>query len=270
VDKRSLVLYLSGLAVAGAVVGLAASCSDQPRIKCTAGHGPFAAVYTAMGGSDCGMKGEQIGVEAYNYPLGDKSNLDPNHGSLGMEPLDIAGQIGDRGPDPNTAHLPYAKGDWGSPEPGGDNFCSIPNMNDIEQDLPGIPAVPPGPDGGGAKPAVPALSLKYHWTNVRFYNTPASPGTQLVADLSYTSTEALPDGGAGTPCTAQFHVVGLWPVFDCTDDNDPTKTDVTKCSPFADPSKNRPTGSGISPDLLTTCDENMHVCVLAKEPPAFK
>jgi hypothetical protein len=142
VDKRSLVLYLSGLAAAGAVVGLAASCSDQPRIKCTAGHGPFAAVYTPMGGPDpCGMPGELIGVEAYNYPLADNSNLDPNRGSLGMQPLVIADEIGHRGPDSNAAHKPYALGDWGSAEPGGDNFCTVPNPNVIEQDQFEVPVV---------------------------------------------------------------------------------------------------------------------------------
>jgi hypothetical protein len=273
VDKRSLVLYLSGLAAAGAVVGLAASCSDQPRIKCTAGHGPFAAVYTPKGGADpCNMPGEMIGVEAYNYPLSDQSNLDPNKGSLGMQPLAIADEIGNRGPDTNAAHKPYALGDWGSAEPGGDNFCAVPSMNDIEQDLPAVPAVPPGPDGGGASPFVPSKSVKYHWTNVRFYNTPASPGTQLIADLSY-SEQIGPgaDGGAPpAPCTGEYKVVGLWPAFDCTDDNNPMAIDETKCSPFADPSKNRPTGSGISPDLATKCDPNLHLCVLAKDPPSFK
>src|SRR6185503_9755250 len=130
VDKRSLVLYLSGLAAAGAVVGLAASCSDQPRIKCTAGHGLFAAVYTPMGGADpCGMPGEEIGVEAYNDPLPDNSNLDPNKGSLGMQPVDMG--AGDRA-DTNAAHKPYALGNWGSAEPTGDNFCAVVSPNEIE------------------------------------------------------------------------------------------------------------------------------------------
>jgi len=266
VDKRSLVLYLSGLAAAGAVVGLAASCSDQPRIKCTAGHGPFAVVYTPMG-SDCGLSGDTalagLGVEAYNDPLPDKSNLDPNHGSLGFQPLDF-GQ-GTRSDD-NMAHLPYALGKWASSEPGPDNFCSVVDPNDIQQDFAPTDAVPPGPDGGGAKPYVPSLSVKYHWSNVRFFNTPAAPGTQLVADVTYTRTEGLPDGGSGTPCAAQYHAVGLWPSFSCQDPNDPTKVDPTLCSPFADNSKNRPVGSGISPDLVTRCDETLQLCVLANEP----
>lgn len=274
-DKRSLVLYLSGLAAAGAVVGLAASCSDQPRIKCTAGHGPFAAVYTPKGGGmdPCGMPGEQIGVEAYNYPLTGENgvNIDPNRGSLGMEPLAIAGEIGDRGADMNAAHKPYSVGDWATAEPTPDEFCAVTNPNDIEQDLAAIPAVPPS-DAGAGSPFHPAISVKYHWTNVRFYNTPASPGTQLIADLSFSYQEGPgADGGAPpAPCTAEYKVVGLWPAIDCSADPPAMGTDPTKCSPDPDLSKNRPMGSGIGPDLATRCDENLNLCVLARDPPSFK
>jgi hypothetical protein len=271
VDKRSLVLYLSGLAAAGAVVGLAASCSDQPRIKCTAGHGPFAAVYTPVGGAEnCGLAGGQIGVEAYNYPLPSMANLDPNRGSLGMQPLAIDEEIANhRAPDMNPAHKPYALGDWGSSGPGADNFCAVPNISVIEQDLGPIEAVPPS-DAGPGTPYSPPISLKYEWTNVRFYATAASPGTQLIADLAYTKTTHGVDGGAPSTCTAQFRVVGLWPAVHCESDDDPTKPDETKCSPDPDPSKNRPVGSGISPDLATRCDPTLLLCVLAKDPPSFK
>ena len=274
-DKRSLVLYLSGLAAAGAVVGLAASCSDQPRIKCTATHGAFAAVYTPMG-TPCELpggatKGEEIGVEAYNYPLPDKSNLDPNRGSLGFQPLAIAEQIGHRGPDPNTMNKPYALGDWTTAEPTGDNWCAVASPNDIQQDLPAVPAVP-GVDGGMGTPFEPSLSVTYKWSNVRFYNTPAAPGNQMVADLVYTRQDGPgPDGGAAPPpCTATYHVTALWPVAHCDADPPATGIDETKCSPFADPSKNRPTGSGISPEIAYRCDPDLMLCVLAKEPPSFK
>lgn len=270
-DKRSLVFYLSGLAAAGALVGLAASCSDQPRIKCTAGHGPFAAVYTPMGADPCGMHGEQIGVEAYNDALDDKSNLDPNKGSLGMQPIDLQTAIDDHGgKDTSNNRLPYALGKWATPEPGGDNFCTVDSPNAIEQDLAFVPAKPEtAPDAGDDEPAVPALYMKYQWSGVRFYNTPASPGTQLVADLTLTRTQGLPDGGAGAPCTSQYHVVGLWPAISCFD-TDKNVLDPTLCSPDPDTSKNRPTGSGIGPDLAIKCDETLQLCVLAKEPPSFK
>ena len=266
-DKRSLAMYLSGLVAAGAVVGLAASCSDQPRIKCTAGHGPFSAVYNVTSGTPgCAPPGEQIGVEAYNYPLPDNSNVDPRRGSLGMAPLELADRVGHHPADTNPAHKTFSLGDWTSAEPGPDEFCVVNNPNPIEQDLVYVPAVPPGPDGGGAVPAFPSLSIKYEWNNVRFYNTPALPGTQLVADLVYTRNEGQADGGAGTPCTANIRVVGLWPAVDCTDDDNPMITDPTKCSPEPDNSKGRPTGSGINPDLKTKCEPDLHLCVLLSEP----
>jgi len=269
VDKRSLVFYLSGLAAAGAVVALAASCSDQPRIKCTAGHGAFAAVFTSS--TPCMPPGEPMGVEAYNYPLPDNTNLDPNRGSLGIAPLDLHHQI-DIHPgsaaDSNTAHNKWSLGDWLTPEPAADNFCTVKEPYDTEQVLGYIPEVPPGPDGGGGEEAVPTFSAKYHWTSVRFYNTPNFPGNQMVADLDLTFTQGLEDGGAGTPCTGSVHVVGLWPMVGCEADDpaDPDGIDETKCSPEPDNSKGRPTGSGISPDLKTRCDPVLKLCVLPGEP----
>jgi len=273
VDKRSLLLYLSGLVAAGAVAGLAASCSDQPRIKCTAQHGPFSVVYN--GGSDCLDNvlgsiryGEAIGVEAYNDPLPDNSNLDPNHGTLAMAPTALYGEIPNHPED--KAHKAYAIGKWLTSEPAGDNFCTVDSPSDGEQDLAYVPAEA-YPDGGG-KPAVPALNMKYHWTNVRFYDTPALPGNQLDSDLTLAATVGQEDGGAGAPCTAQIHAVGLWPSVDCTADPlpdggaPPSPLDETKCSPVADNAKGRPTGSGISPDLKTRCDEHLHLCVLQSEP----
>jgi hypothetical protein len=220
-------------------------------------------------------KGEQMGVEAYNYPLPDGTNLDPNKGSLAIAPLDLHAQI-DSHPAPaadsNTAHNKWSLGDWLTSEPGADNFCTVKDPYDTEQDLKYIEAVPPGPDGGGAEPAVPAFNAKYHWNSVRFYNTPALPGTQLVADLQLTFNEGLPDGGAGEPCTGTVHVVGLWPAVDCTSDPLPdggapaSPIDETKCSPEADPSKGRSTGSGISPDLKTRCHPDLKLCVLPGDP----
>lgn len=270
-DKRSLVFYLSGLAAAGAVVAIAASCSDQPRIKCTATHGPFATVYS--GGLPCMPAGEEHGVEAYNDALPDKSNLDINHGHLAIAPIDLNHQIdihpGDAG-DPESSHQKYSMGKWTTSEPDPNNFCYVdPAEHDTETNLGYIPAVPGDPvDGGGAKAAVPAYSAKYHWRNVHFYATATLTGNQMVADLDLTRTVGLADGGPGEPCVGTVHVVGLWPLVDCAAD-DPADTDgldETKCSPEADNSKGRPTGSGISPDLKTICHPVLHQCVLPGEP----
>jgi hypothetical protein len=266
VDKRSLVFYLSGLAAAGAAVGLAASCSDQPRIKCTAGHGPFAAVYTLVDGPPgCAPPGEQIGVEAFNYPLPDGTNLDPNNGSVGLQSVEFTDEIGHHPPDPDPNRKPYAIGNWGSPEPGPDNFCTVPAITVAEQVLGPVDAGAPLPDGAPSTPAVPAFSAKYEWSGVRFYNEPRSPGTQLIADLTYTKSV-----GGAAPCTAKVKVVGLWPAWPCAHDDDPMAIDESKCSPYPDNSKGRPAGAPISPDLLTRCDPELKLCVLARDPPAFK
>jgi hypothetical protein len=281
VNKRSLVLYLTGLAAAGAVVGLAASCSDQPRIKCTAQHGPFSVTYAKTSGDEnCGPKGGQIGVEQYNYPLPDGTNLDPNHGKVALQPLDIDNELAKERPaDPledrkTLTHVPYAMGDYGSPEPGGDNFCDVPTLNKIEQNLGPAPELHDPDSGAVTQPAEPPLVLKYEWSRVRFYNTPASPGTQLVADLSYSKTIQGVDGGAAMPCTANYHVVGLWPSVPCTlthPDLPAGKDDPNyDCSPDADPENGKALGSGISSDLQFKCDGDIGFCVLTKEPPAFK
>jgi hypothetical protein len=216
-------------------------------------------------------------VEAYNYALPDGTNLDPNHGSLGMESTVLNDQVLAHPPsddpaldlsDRDTNHKKWSLGDWLTPEPDGTNFCTVKDPYDTEQVLKYRAAVPPDSTGDGGVAAIRAYSAKYHWKNPRFYNTPSLPGTQLVADLDLTITEGLEDGGAGTPCTGSVHVVGLWPQVDCAAD-DPADTDgldETKCSPEADNSKGRPTGSGISPDLKTVCHPVLHWCVLPGEP----
>jgi len=220
--------------------------------------------------------GEQMGVEAYNYPLPDKSNLDPDHGSLGIASMVLSAQIeahpasdkpAEDLSDRDPTHQKWSLGDWLTPEPAANNFCTVKDPTDTEQVLKYKPADPPLPDGDAGKPAIPSYSAKYHWRDVRFYNTPALPGTQLVADLDLTITEGLEDGGTLPPCTGTVHVVGLWPLVDCTSDNpDAGPIDETKCSAEADNSKGRPLGSGISPDLKTRCHETLKVCVLPGEP----
>jgi hypothetical protein len=212
-----------------------------------------------------------MGIEAYNYGLPGNTNLDPNRGRLALAPLDLNGIIGEHAKsDPDTTHLPYSIGDWLTPEPDNSNFCTVKDPNDTVQNLPYEPGVT-YPDGGGIDP-VPSYSATYHWSNVRFYNTPALPGTQLVADLTLTTVQGLDDGGTEAPCTGTVHVVGLWPLVDCS--ADPLEDgglpsppiDETKCSAEADNAKGRPTGSGISPDLKTRCDPTLKLCVLQSEP----
>ncbi len=119
-------------------------------------------------------------------------------------------------------------------------------------------------------PAVPATSIKYEWSNVRFYVTPAAPGTQLVGDLTYTK-----DG-----CVATYHVTAVYPSVSCQQlnaDGDPVFDMAGNpvlapdlCLPEADPAAGRPTGSGINPDFPVECEPKTALCVLTKEVPALK
>jgi len=270
-----LVLFFSGLAAAGAAAVIALSCSDQPRIKCTAGRGAFAAKYTAMSVADagCSIVAERLGVEAYNYPLPDKSNADLNRSSIAIKGDSIAIAIGNHNGNEDTTHKSISQGDFGSAEPGGDNFCNVPSVTPAQQDLALIDAEPPpadaGPDAEGTK-EIPATSIKYEWSNVRFYVTPAAPGTQMVGDLTYTK-----DG-----CISTYHVTAVYPSVSCqvTDENgDGVFDDLGNpvlnpdlCLPEADPAHGRPTGSGINPDFPVECEPKTALCVLSGEVPAFK
>ena len=104
----------------------------------------------------------------------------------------------------------------------------------------------------------PATSVKYEWSNVRVYDTAAATGTQFTADLAYTQ-----DG-----CTAQYHVFAVYPAVSC-DAGDGTPNEAL-CSSEANPDAGMATGSGISPDVPITCDPDLLLCVLTKEPPASK
>ncbi len=266
-DNRSLVLFLSGLAAAGAAACIAVSCSDQPRPKCTSGRGPFAAVYTPSGATatgDCAVKGQRIGVEAYNPPNSDRTNADLSKGLIAVKGAGIQDAIDSHGgtPDPDTTHKTLSIGNFATSEPGGDNYCDVPTLNPAEQNLPFVPEVPPmpipdaGPDAfTPAVPAVPGQHIKYEWSNIKVVVKPSGLGTQLVGDLSYTADNTTPDAGTQA-CTQTYHVRAVFPSVDChkLDDMgnpvDPPTMDFCHCLPYADPDNNRTTGSGLSPDFF--------------------
>lgn len=103
----------------------------------------------------------------------------------------------------------------------------------------------------------PAVTATYRFENTKFYVSARSPGVTFTSDLTYSETTA------GGTCTAQIAAVGLYPAIGCSTDAD--------CDPCADVAAGRTTGSGINPDLATTCDTNLGMCVLAgNELPGFK
>jgi len=306
VDNRSLVLFLSGLAAAGTAVCIAVSCSDQPRPKCTTGRGQFSAIYAPKGAAamgDCAIKGEVLGVQPYNPAKDDRSNVDLKRGSLALKGSLMTDAIGAHAVgDPDPKHSPNSVGDFTTAEPGGDNFCDVPQLSRAEQDLPYMPAVPPLPDAGPdaeGTPAVAAQHVVYNWSNVRVMVSAEANGTQLVGDLAISTdtTEGPPDGGAtSTHCESSYRVRALFPAASCAEVLDEDNKVVHEagfclCLPYGDADNKRSTGSGISSSLFgpeaygaqaceastanrdameaqskVTCDSTLHLCVLKADP----
>jgi len=264
VDNRTLLLFLSGLAAAGAALCIAVSCSDQPPTRCASGRGPYSAKYLQTSGPDagsCALPGEQVFLQLYNAPPGE---LAP--GSIAIAGTSIANAVGNSMPDPNTAHSPYSSGKFATALPNSDNFCDVPSLSVAEQDVPERPAIPPPDDAGPdamETPAIPATKITYSWEKVRLYVTHATQGAQLVGDLTYTVDD----------CTAKYHVQALFPSVSCAVEVDDAGTmgpDVSLCDPNAAPEKGRPVGSGIGPDLKVVCDPTLLLCVLAGDPPSLR
>ena len=246
------------------------------------------------------MKGQVIGVEAYNPPNSDRTNADLTKGLIAVKGQGIVDAIDLHGGTADTAHPTYSRGDFSTSEPGGDNFCNVPTLTVAEQNLPFVPEVPPtgDPDAGpdafdpGA-PAIPAQDIKYAWSNIKIIVKPTGLGNQLVGDLTYT-TDTSEDGGAPTHCEATYRVRALFPQIPCehpATDAGPATPDFCQCLPYADPANGRALGSGIQPDLFgpqpppsaacelspanataleaaarVACDPDLHMCVLKAEP----
>jgi hypothetical protein len=288
VDNRSLVLFLSGLAPAGSAICIAVSCSDQPRPKCVAGRGSWAAVYTHQSGDmagACFIPGEVIGVQAYNYPNADRTNADLNKGSFAVKGGGIAAAIDSHPdtPDMDPAHKASSWGDWATPEPGGDDFCNVPTFKEQSQvRVPFVPAVPPMPlpDGGTTDPvdSIDGIDIKYTWSNVKVLVKASANGTQLAGDLTLSTETFTDDGDGGTVeagCTAQYKVRGLYnpngivcekQVPDPASDAGGMMTvkDFCQCLPYPDPDNNRAFGSGFSSDLFAPQPPATAACELSQ------
>src|SRR5262249_21354166 len=149
--------------------------------------------------------------------------------------------------DTNMSDVPYAAGAFAQQFPDANNLCQVTGLQPAQQSL---------TSGPKTSPTFPADSVGYTWNNVSVYVTAAAQGTQFSADMTYTENG----------CTANYHVVGMWPAVTCTVSNmapnDPKGltllnqvADPDLCNPCAEPDKGRDTGSGISPDFTTTCKQ---------------
>ena len=233
-----------------ALVSLAAACA-QPPVLCTVGHGAFAAKYTLVEGTGpCSeLKGDIIGANAYNSPNASGTAPDFSSASVALRTTysgtyaanaEAYGVI-----DTSAGAAPHALGPFDAAVPDADGFCAVPELSVMSQTLEALPAVPDDEFEGQD-----ATVLTETWTDVRFYVTPAALGTQMSGRLAFTQ-----DG-----CSATYDVVALYPAISC-DAGDGTM-DAKLCDAVADPEAGYPTGSGISPDFLVTCDPDLLLCVL--------
>lgn len=254
-----------------ALGALITSC-EQPKIRCTTGHGGFAVTYTLKPGSKTGegdcdtLRGAIIGLEKFNPTMpGNEEEQDPSRARLAIR----ASEIGQIVANARTATTPVdidssvisSFGDFASVDPDENDICTVPSLTAAELKVQEFQyeyetGEPPMKVLG----TQPAADLRYEWSNVRVYVTPFFPGTQMVADLTYTK-----EG-----CTASYSVVGVWPAVSCATGEG--GTDESLCDSQADPEGGRPKGSGINPDLKDqiTCKPETALCVLKEPPPELQ
>jgi len=104
-------------------------------------------------------------------------------------------------------------------------------------------------------------------------NTSDGTRNEAAAAEGGSRDAAAPEGGSSDASATDAGGGGdggLPP--ECTQPPAPTPApmlDPTLCSPYADPDKNRPLGSGLNPDLFPngiTCDPGTALCVLTSDP----
>jgi hypothetical protein len=240
-----------GQAAALVLGGLTLSCdSTQPPPFCTISRALYAARYTLVSGSGaCAeLKGEPLGGQAY---VPDPSKPD-DFGSLAIqsEALGKRMMAGAAAMPPvvdaNADHKPYSHGGFKSRLPE-NSVCTVPKLTDAELEMGAVMA---------GTEMLPAMHVKYHWSNVKSYVNAAQIGVLWGGDLDYTS-----DG-----CTAKYKVVAISPLVSCDKDGQP---DPHLCVAEPDPATGF-AGSGLSPDIEVTCDPDLKLCVPARTFPSLK
>ncbi|WP_224367117.1 hypothetical protein [Hyalangium versicolor] len=213
----------------GCAALLSACDNSEPLPQCTIGRGEHAVRYVLVAGDGpCATKtAEKLGAQIFRTP---GSGIPP---SLDFKPERLA-----TGKD--TANPAIASGDFTTEYPSKEEeLCVVPTMSEARQRLTQT-------DGS-------TLDVRYQFSNVRVQGSSAIPGTQWIADLTYTEND----------CTAKYTAVGMFPAIKCekTVDNKPVR-DPTICQ-LPQP------GLSIDPAFPTTCDVATNLCVLQGEPPSL-
>jgi hypothetical protein len=190
-----------------ALFGLAAllsSCSDQPKVRCAAARGQFAASYKLVSGSgDCStLPGDMLGVGTYNSARADGT---PNwdDATIAIQPYALAALTAGAPPAMAGDSL-FSLGHFTAAEPNADRFCEVPQLSAAQVRLPAVTMASVDAMGNVTCPG-PAQDVKYVWSNVRVVVSAAVLGTELAADLTYTANG----------CTAQYRVWAVSPAVSC-------------------------------------------------------
>jgi hypothetical protein len=215
----------------GCVAALLSSCNaDQPLPQCTIGRGEHAVRYTLVRGTGpCAAKtAEKLGAQIFRTP---GSGIPP---TLVFRPGPLAANEGK-----DTANSVNTEGDFTTEYPSEDELCLVPSMSEARQRV--------AQTDGSTK------DIRYEFSNVRVQGSSAIPGTQWIADLTYTEND----------CTAQYVAVGMFPALKCERTVGTTvERDPAICQ------QPRPSLS-IDPAFPTSCDESTNLCVLRGDPPSL-
>jgi hypothetical protein len=278
-------------ALAVAITGLIAvtgslGCGSQPKVNCQSSTAPFAMKLIMQGAPQESTPGActDFGPAAFNsdpevgfisyFALDSKRQPDYTKGSLAVQTTEIGTLFftaQDAGVDSTaTDGKVYSLGAYDVVEPDANNICTVSTMSPthiVLAEIPAVPDDPATPDVDESVPGQPAVDAKLVWSNVKVYVTAASFGTQVQADL--VDTRRTPTGDT---CTTSYSTVSLAPAVPCrltdADGNPMMNTDgtymvdATLCDPEADPTKERFTGSGISPNTDLECDTVTGFCMV--------
>ena len=252
------------------VAALQAGC-QQPDVNCTSAHGTFAARFDLKSGDKtqpCGqLTGDILGMQTYFAPGGINNTPKFDEPSLAIRAQYLYAFIYDNVYGPSSVFDtrlidkevgdPDSLGDFADGLPDADGFCQVPKMTKVELNLPEVVEIPPtedDPDTVDVDESDPGLAgqaaarLTYEWDNVKFLVTADAQGTQFSADLKFTQDS----------CTANYHVVGVYPAVFCLDEEGKPDDEVCKSDV-----------NGINPDFPTTCSKTFGFCVLKGELPAY-
>ncbi|WP_224247943.1 hypothetical protein [Hyalangium gracile] len=215
----------------GCAALLSACDTSEPLPQCTIGRGEHAVRYVLVSGNGpCANKtAERVGAQIFRTP---GSGQPP---TLTFKPAPLAANQGK-----DTANSATTSGDFTTEYPSEEEeLCVVPSMSEARQRI--------------AQADGSTRDLRYQFSNVRVQGSAAIPGTQWIADLTFTEND----------CTATYVAVGMFPALQCTRNvNGQPVRDPTICQ------QPQP-GLSIDPAFPTTCDETTNLCVLKGEPPSL-